>query len=186
MINLARQLLGSLELSTSLQHSVLRYHASSVNYLNLLRGSRLTLKLYLLETTQGQWLVNPHSHRYHFDQWLLSGEIENQIFKPGWGPYDHALFDVYREMQLADITTLHLNEWHRYRKGGTWSMRPEQIHTLIVHQPSVLLTAQYEDVREHNELYMPVGTKPDLTGLYVKPTLEQMQELVLTFRQHGL
>lgn len=195
-----RKALEGLNLEKSQQHSQMDHHTPGLNYLNLQRSDKFTLKLYLIEEDikrNGGYLVYPHTHRYEFNTVVLAGSIGNLIFedvgkKPkktkqqlweddiaGGGDFGAERYEYTYEDGLLDVpakTWLNINTGASagYNVGQSYYLKTDEIHTLVTRgEPTLLCLSQFEDKAKSNHLYLPIGTTlPERTGR--TPSMEEM------------
>lgn len=169
---LARELIATAHPDDCAPYSFADYHARGVMYLNLLRAADLTCKLYLLDGFEPhEWLVAPHNHAYAFHSTVLYGEMR------------HGLFDVHpkcdgewRHRFIVDSrgptftprgeSRIALAEQKTLRRGETYYLPADRVHTIGVSRPTVLFLCQYQRERERTDLYTEAPKAPNLAGLY--------------------
>lgn len=192
--------LNHLNLEKCQKHSRMDHHAVGMNYLNLQRSEKFTLKLYMIEGDirhNSGYLVHPHSHRYEFNTVVLAGSIGNVIFddvgkrpkKSATQHYEESIAgggclhaDRYEYSHEDGLTGEPVQTWldidtgrsAGYTKGQSYLLKTDEIHTLVTRgEPTLLCLSQFEDRVTTNRLYLPVGmTLPEPTG-YI-PSMEQM------------
>ena len=166
---LVRRQLIDLDLEESIKHSVMDHHVPGLQYLNLSRSDKFTLKLYLIEgarNDQSGFLIHPHSHRYDFNTVVLAGKVQNTVFKEGLeGGRDSTRHSMVRldyspENGLAKsgppVCLRETAESGVFGVRESYFLNCKQIHTLKVWPDATLLClSQFEDKRESSSLYLP-------------------------------
>lgn len=165
--------LQQLNIEKAAQHSRLDHHTVGLDYLNLQRSDKFTLKLYLLAPNTNNnsgFLVHPHTHRYEFNTVVLAGRVENVVFvDPGNKsiPGDLLNFPMVRhEYSPEGISGKPKGTWlcHQiddsgvYNAGEAYYLKTDQIHTLRTSKwPTLLCLSQFADLAEKSSLYLPPG-----------------------------
>lgn len=178
------------------QHSFANYHAEGLNYLCIHRDIQLTIKAYIFEenlvNNRGDYVVWPHSHRYYFSSLTLSGAVVNHMFcaEIGAGDGGHVMYTYDAESRkvsrVTDVTLKALTS-RVYRAGNQdfFYMESNEIHTLTVPEPTIVLQYQYADTVNKSLLFAPKNVKVDCESnlaLYKKPStdvVESWRERVL-------
>lgn len=195
--NVVKMALEGLNIEKAAAHSQIDHHTPGLNYLNLQRSDKFTLKLYLIEglnNNNGGYLIHPHSHRYEFSTTVLAGQIKNVVlndadlsgglrgdkssrfpmnrfnysFEGGAGlTPERTWLEVDPELSLI------------YTAGDSYYLNTKQIHTLETFDvPTLLCLSQFEDKQQTSSIYLPPKTKmPAPTGR--RPTLEETEALRL-------
>lgn len=149
---------GSAREDEARQQSVRHYHARHNHYLCLHRSHELTVKAYIIEPqcvpNESGYLVAPHTHRYAFDTWVLSGTIRHYRFEEvkerdgsyllGTGPqYVRSKYDpVSRTLADPMPCSLRPLSVEYVRRGQHYHVRTDEIHTLTAEpnrDPSILM-----------------------------------------------
>lgn len=195
-----RKALEGLNLEKSQQHSQMDHHTVGMDYLNLQRSDKFTLKLYLIEKDVNHnsgFLVHPHTHRYEFNTVVLAGSIGNLIFedvgkKPKKSPqelyedeiagggdfgadhYQYTYEDGLIDVPIKTWLNIHTGASAGYTVGQSYFIKTDQIHTLVTRgEPTLLCLSQFEDKAKANSLYLPHGTVlQERTGR--TPSMEEM------------
>lgn len=165
-----------LSASFDLENSYTNFHRAGVNYVCLSRTAELTLKLYELPATDGRYIVSPHNHAYSFHTFLLEGDLSNHFLaEEDFG--DRYYKRIFRSKlrggngfaEKADPVTL-VTKSVRYLKRhlDDYYCPNDEIHSLIVHVPSLVLVEQYADVVDETCAYTKTQEAPSFTGLYEK------------------
>lgn len=158
------------------QHSFDDYHARGVLYLNLLRAPDLTCKLYVVDPVESrEWLVAPHDHAYAFHSTVLAGEMRHGLFARGYGGTRHEFevdskahaFRPRGKARLYNVSTDVL------RRGETYYLPSDRIHTIGVSRPAVLFLCQYRREKTATSLYSEEPPPPNVDGLY-RPVSPEM------------
>lgn len=198
-LSLLQGLVASLDPEEAAKHSMLDHHAVGLDYVNLLRTDRLTVKLYVMEPDRivhavkrradVAYLVNPHYYAYAFDTVVLAGHVDDWEFETG-GREEWA-FDWWSHRLVYDTPTRTIVGRHegsnlkakkrlRHRPGARYRHEPRDIHTIAVSRcaVTVMLLLQYADVKTQTNLWVSAGTTPSFEGLYRKPTAADVTRLV--------
>lgn len=205
MAAVVRKALKGLNLEKAQAHSQIDHHTPGLNYLNLQRSDKFTLKLYLIEEERnenGCYLVFPHSHRYEFNTLVLAGHVSNVVFKDvelppapkseqqlweeeisGGGDLQANRFRYSREKGMfgkAEPTWLTIDTAQSagYNRGQSYYMKTNQIHTLRTWpEPTLLLLSQFHDREVSSSIYLPHDQYelPERTGR--TPTLEETEAM---------
>lgn len=175
-----------------LDDSYTDFHAPGVNYLCLSRTPRLTIKLYELPPTDGKQIVSPHNHAYNFDSVLLDGCVSNityyELEEDDRESYDQIVYKRTFRSKLncgSGFATESIKCRIALRRGQAYMYKydhyytsTEDIHTLIVREPSLLFISQYEDIKTETSVYTNTPESPSLEGLYKKMTKEKAYQLL--------
>jgi len=163
-----------------LKHSFRNFHAKGLDYICLRRSEEETWKLYFFEgdVSRSPEVVFPHDHRYNFMTYVLSGTVENVLYKHVDGnegePYNRFHWRTPLNPGPSGFsfqTTCRLKEIDRsiYVSGQEYPMCWSQIHTIrIAHHDTVLFLKQYEDaypIGVPSNTYSR-GDAPKTDGLY--------------------
>lgn len=165
--------LQHLNVEKCMPHSRISHHTPGLNYLNLQRSDKFTLKLYLLEPNTNEnsgFLVHPHTHRYEFNTVVLAGRVTNVVFAdPGNKAVPKGatafpwLRHEYTPEGLGGFKGAFLYETadtQTYNCGGSYYLKTDQIHTLKTSDvPTLLCLSQFADVAEKSSLYLPLRYK---------------------------
>ena len=167
---LARELIATAHPDDCAPCSFADYHARGVMYLNLLRAADLTCKLYLLDGFEPhEWLVAPHNHAYAFHSTVLYCEMRHGLFSRSATGEGRRRFDVDSRgpvFKRRGSAHLRLDSETTLRRGDTYYLPSNQIHTIGVSVPTVLFLCQYRRERPVTQLYTDQPTAPDVSGLY--------------------
>lgn len=173
---LARELIKTADPDDCAPYSFGNYHAPGLLYLNLLRASDLTCKLYLIDPVQSrEWLVAPHDHAYAFHSTVLTGEMRHGLFDlrdHGDRRHRFAVDSRGPTFTLRGESRIALVEQTTLRRGDTYYLPADRIHTIGVSRPTVLFLCQYKRERERTNLYSEAPSAPSLDGLYCPVTPE--------------
>ena len=180
-------------------NSYMDYHVKGLDYLCLKRSEGLTLKVYFFEGDVKDLpeVVNPHNHKYDFTSEVLSGVVENILYRtsvsnPGKNGTAYQRFDYHSPLnggggfsESAKESVLVIRKRTKYHLGNQWKSNATDIHTLRIHSPgTILLLRQFEDVTPIDvptQTFVPEGLPaPSLTGLYSRFTRDR---IVLRMRQ---
>lgn len=189
--NLVKKALVNLNVEKAAQFSALDHHVVGMDYLNFHRSDKLTLKLYLIEgdVDNGDgYLVAPHTHRYEFSSYVLSGGIQNVLFEDTGrhtvmtrerNRYYLHEFDADTAGQRYEMTAnLRETSAHFYGPGETYFTDTKQIHTLRTQsRPTLLALSQFSDLRDTTAIYLRQRTDAPLIRTCRKPTLEQTEAM---------
>lgn len=177
-----RMALEGLNCEKAALHSQLDHHVEGLNYLNLSRSPKFTLKLYLIEAEVGNnhgvvpggegYLVSPHSHRYEFMTQVLAGSVTNVLFKQAKNRsgYETGPFDLFAYnpdscgFEPQGSRGLVIKSQNTYHMDETYYIRTDEIHTLqTTGIPTLLCLTQFEDLSESSSLFLPrgFGSSPD-------------------------
>lgn len=174
---------ATVRLSEIVEHSFKDYHARGVHYLCLSRTPKLTTKLYLFdEGIKPTALVFPHDHRYHFQTWVIAGEVGNVWYYESPHPTLAKAFDPYHRFRWATVlkggkgfsydgeTQLAEANYTTYGQFSTYMMKPEEIHTLKILRPeTALLILQGPSIStKPTRTFCFDKEPPSLDGLYSK------------------
>jgi len=189
---LVRQLARQGDRKAMAANSFGAFHHRNLTYLNLLRTPDLTIKLYDIKATDGM-LVQPHTHRYCFQTWVLRGQMTNIRFTEeddgGWrfSNVDAGLWHRTKYRTPLDGKAAESEYEGQVRlfhfpsplicRGGYYAMDDVTAHTIQVFGDTLLLLFQYRNVpKGHTVLYTRDGQMPDLTGLYQPFTEAEFSE----------
>lgn len=188
MMAMLLDLAESLDPAAAIEHSQLDHHVVGLDYLNLLRTPRLTIKVYLAQPTlrpaHGLYLVHPHTHRYAFTTLVVSGIVTNTRFSrrslesdPGIAYVKRDYDNDTREMGPATPAPLHAYS-AAYRSGETYALSPQEVHTIAVEPGTILALFQGPDVLRQTSIYLPSEeTAISFEGLYRRPRLSDIERL---------
>lgn len=191
---MAVQLLKELDPEAARESSWLNYHAIGFDYLCLHRSPGLTIKLYMGERIEGcgngDYLVNPHSHAYTFDTFVLHGAVRNITFSPLLMQAGARSEHGYREFRYDTASRKTKPMWPHWMlypmaqdfdaHTAGYRLVPDDIHTIEISRsmPTCMLLFQYADTCTTTRLFMRGDDPPNLAGLYIKPTIPEVYELV--------
>jgi hypothetical protein len=192
---LVRHLLDTLDLEAARASSMLNHHAVGLDYLNLFRSERLTVKAYIARRGvieprggAGRYLVNPHDHNYDFETHVLAGRVANVLFdedRVGGSFVRHVYDTVTRELVVAKSPgSVVQSSFDWYERGQSYFLDHKQIHTLVVDEdlPPVLVLLQYADVGRYTRLYVPRDRPARFDGLYKEPSIDDVERMVRDVR----
>jgi hypothetical protein len=182
-----RNLISNLDIQDCINNSFKNYHTVGLDYVNLLRTDRLTLKLYFIDPSRVQpsqdgYLVNLHNHRYNFSTQVLYGSVSHLLFEEtegkGWFRYDYNSDNSKdSRFQFVKQTGLETLEDTLYKQGETYLCDIHQIHTLrLAGEPTCLLLHQYNDIMmDGTKFYSRENTPPTLNSdLYQRFTTDEI------------
>jgi hypothetical protein len=191
---LVNNLLSSINERDAVDHSFKNYHNVGVNYINLFRDERLTVKVYLLDpllikSNQDGFLVNPHNHRYAFSTTVIFGSVSNINFKEVpketsvniyqrfdyLGYQENSSFTHYGEVGLEVTEDVLYKPWESYL------LDEHTVHTLrLSDEPTGLLLIQHMDTQlDGTRYYGRTLDAPDACkeeGLYQRYNVYEMRE----------
>lgn len=185
-----------------LAHSYRDFHTKGLDYVCLRRSLTETWKLYFFEgaVENASEVVHPHDHRYNFDTHVITGAVENVVYKHSspelslgakpfnrfeWrtplNPGPHG-FTFAEECHLKEVTRM------LYEPDGAanYYMEHDAIHTIrIVAPQTVLLLKQYDD---RVPLHLPTSTysrgdAPAIDGLYSRFTADSLLAKLKNFEE---
>lgn len=190
--SIAKELVRSADPAYLANSSFENYHAEGLNYLCLLRNTRMTVKAYIftpeLKPVDGNWLVWPHNHRYRFAHQTITGRILNERFVLD-GDDDH--FDIYsfdpdfKRPSRIGRTGLRLTT---STPDDFAMLDPNELHTLrVCTKNAIALQVQYHDERAHTMMVAPVGAKVSChenRALYHTPSPENVERWLRLVESH--
>jgi len=179
-VRMLRELLREPYLETIKEPGFWNYHCIGMHVMSLLRTPALSIKLYFFNeqhptfsaespVNDDGYIVNPHDHRYPFQQWVLKGAMTNFIFKQHTSENAHGLRGPSWSMREFNPVT---KEWsavlragirmeveaHPLMQGDSYWLDTDQIHTLGRVEPgTILLTFQYAADASRSVTYLPTG-----------------------------
>lgn len=186
--------LETLNVEKVMPNSRIDHHTPGLNYLNLQRSDKFTLKLYLIEglnNNNGGYLIHPHSHRYDFNTIVMAGEIRNVVLDDEGilgalgsrkGRIPMARFNYSHEEGISaksEKTYLRVNEElsRIYGRDESYLLDTSHIHTLeTFDMPTLLCLSQFDDKQQTSSIYLPPKTKLEPPTGRV-PTLEETEAL---------
>lgn len=180
-----------MNIDTIIDNSYRNFHAKGFDYICIHRSPEITQKLYFFDGDASNLseVVNPHDHRYDFETWCLSGEVENVVYGPpmgvGLGEQTYQTFSYMTPLNGGDgftwagETPLAVHERNSYTAGRNYKMIADQIHTIrMVRASTILLLNQFQDVvpiDQPTRTYSLSGEAPILDdGLYEKFTRDEV------------
>lgn len=185
--HMLRNLISNLDIQECINNSFKNYHTVGLDYVNLLRTDRLTLKLYFIDPIRVQpskdgYLVNLHNHRYNFSTQVLYGSVTHLLFEEkegeGWFRYDYNSDNSKdSRFQFVKETGLTVVDADYYVQGESYLCDIHQIHTLKLHEkPTCLLLHQYNDIlMDGTKFYSRENTPPTLNSdLYQRFTTNEI------------
>lgn len=186
--------LETLNVEKVMPNSRIDHHTPGLNYLNLQRSDKFTLKLYLIEglnNNNGGYLIHPHSHRYDFNTIVMAGQIRNVVLNDEGitdalgdkkGRIPMARYDYSHEEGIGkkpEKTFLRLDEElsRVYVRDEGYLLNTTQIHTLeTFDMPTLLCLSQFEDKQQTSSIYLPPKVKLEPPTGRV-PTFEETETL---------
>lgn len=174
-----------------------KFHNPGVTYVNLLRRDELTAKLYFFDPTKLTFvdsrcpageagiIVNPHSHMYNFDTYVITGAIQNIVYErcdqgePWYETRYRSPLSGNKKVAYEGVTLLSGHPQKFLTRGCSYSFSHTGIHSLWVHPgiPTILFLLQYRDQpKEHTSLFLPSPEPPDLSGLYEVMSEDEIRE----------
>lgn len=183
--------LEQLNIEKAAQHSRLDHHTVGLDYLNLQRSDKFTLKLYLLAPNTNNnsgFLVHPHTHRYEFNTVVLAGRVENVVFADtGHSSLAGGMSDIpmiRHNYSPEGISGKPKGTWlcqtddsGIYNAGESYYLKTDQIHTLRTsNRPTLLCLSQFADLAEKSSLYLPPGYELGRPTGYI-PTVSETEVL---------
>jgi hypothetical protein len=176
-------------------NSRIDHHTPGLNYLNLQRSDKFTLKLYLIEgltNNNGGYLIHPHSHRYDFNTIVMAGQIKNVVLNDvslndaltssrkdrfPMNRFDYSFEEGISVKPKKVMVEINQELTRTYGRDESYLLNTTQIHTLeTFDMPTLLCLSQFEDKQQSSSLYLPVGeTLPAQTGRI--PTLEETEAM---------
>ncbi len=165
----------------SAKNSFDNYHVAGLRYVNLLRTDALTAKLYIANpgdvACSGVGVVNPHTHRYCFNTYVVQGSMKNIVLERT--AMDAPGTDRWRELRYRGTpgkatveqigeACLKVGRVQSIKQGQGYYLNTTEIHTIRLDEDerTVLFLLQYRDDADHSTLFMPSEADPDMRGLY--------------------
>lgn len=183
----------SVDIDAVIANSFRDFHVKGFDYLCLRRSPVETIKLYFFDGDVAKLpeVVNPHDHRYPFETHVLAGSSENHWYARS-AQHGHTFnrFEYRAPLNGGDGFTfageelLMLTRKGEFRKGGRYSMRADEIHTIRMREnETVLMLRQFEDVVPLNQPTQTFtrGDAPSLEGLYQRFTADQVVSRLRNF-----
>lgn len=186
--------LETLNVEKAMPNSRIDHHTTGLNYLNLQRSDKFTLKLYLIEglnNNNGGFLIHPHSHRYDFNTVVLAGQIRNVVLEDAgilgalgskkdrlaMKRFDYSFEDGVSAKGEKTFLRIDQELSRVYQRDESYLLNTSQIHTLETFDtPTLLCLSQFEDKQQTSSVYLPVKeTLPAQTGRI--PTLEETEAM---------
>jgi hypothetical protein len=178
----------------AVEHSYKNYHNVGVNYINLFRDERLTVKVYLLDpkaikSNQDGFLVNPHNHRYAFSTTVLFGSVSNINFQETpketsvniYHKFDYLGYQENSSFNYCGEVGLEIVEDILYKPWESYLLDENTVHTLrLSDEPTGLLLIQHIDTQLDGTRYYgrtldaPYACKEQ--GMYQKFNVHEMRE----------
>jgi hypothetical protein len=173
----ALDLLERLDPEEMARSSSLNHHVNGMDYLCLQRDpAGVTIKLYLIErpcNPNSGFLVNPHSHRYDFESFLLAGRLKHVRFRkcetglglqrqPDW---IESRYSPEHGLQRMASVFLRPSQTEYIETGDRYAVRHDEIHTLQMYddgEPVLIGLVQYPDTAAHSHLYLPDREWPNM------------------------
>ena len=179
-------------------HSYRHFHARDVHYACVNFSKELTVKIYELPDSRGEFIVAPHQHRYPFLQVVLLGELYNFQFQESRDPEkQYWMSCAYKtplnggEGQFLPVlpTGLKAERYRYYRPGQGYTQQPNVIHTIATYRRTWVVTWQGADEwddamtffkrnevpkRSDRELYQPM-TRTDLEDMAQRYLEDQVE-----------
>lgn len=192
---LAGKLLEGVDLGARLELSRMDCPAKGVHCLNLLQTDRLTAVVYVVQhnaqADASGYLFAPHTNHYAFDAFVLGGHVEHTVFREtpdGPQSYEARTFDPEtRAWQRGEGEfTRHVKVGLQARAvtwcatGSSYQVNEGTIHALraIRGTDAVLFVLRYRATREGSTVYVADGTEVSFSGLYRRPTRDEVDFLV--------
>jgi hypothetical protein len=172
--HMIRNLISNLNIDDCINNSCKNYHTVGLDYINILRTDRLTLKLYFIDPSRVQpsedgYFINLHNHRYNFSTQVLYGSVSHLLFEEregnDWFRYDYNSDNSKdSRFQLVKETGLTIVDATYYESGESYLCDIDQIHTLkLAGEPTCLLLHQYNDIMmDGTKFYSRNNTPPTL------------------------
>lgn len=173
-----------------IENSYKDFHAKGFDYLCFHRSPEITQKIYFFDGDISQLpeVVNPHTHRYDFTTWCLSGEVENITYGApsmiGMGEGTYQVFEYMTPLNGGNGFThvgeaeLAVIDRQTYTPGAMYSMLHDEIHTIrMVKNQTILLLNQLADIVPVDEptlTYTRDVEPPSLSGLYNQFTRDEV------------
>lgn len=166
-LNMFRTMLLELDPTEAAENSFLNHHVEGMDYLCLHRSDKLTVKLYFIEPERiavrpGAFLVTPHTHRYAFESTVLSGSLVHDLFEENDGhTYARSIYEPETKTRIANgFCDLSSKNATAYGVGGSYWVRTEDVHTLLVPSDPVLLgLVQFADTAKTSTVYVRYGSE---------------------------
>lgn len=183
------------------------FHAPGVAYVNLLYGPELKAKLYFIDHEKVQQVksgfddtdivVNPHTHQYDFDTYVLAGEVHNYVYsrESTYRPvewhehrYVSPLRQEDRRSEYVGPVNLSISAVQCYSRGEGYSFDHRGIHSISLGRKQgekakgkdkevVLFLLQYRKRNSgHTSLFTPTPGLPDMSGLYQPMLVGEVQQ----------
>jgi hypothetical protein len=172
------------------ESSFINFHAKGLDYICLQRSDFFTEKIYFFDNkiSQAPEVVHPHNHRYDFLSIVMAGVVQNKIYH--LAPADAFGATIYQKFlwytplnggsgfEYQTPAGLVLDEQPIYADGSAWRSKAKDIHTLQIHKEGTIMRlVQCQDeycVDIPTSTYCLDKEPPSLTGLYEKPTADQV------------
>ena len=179
------------------RNSFLDFHVKGFSYLCLKRTDAHTRKLYFFEGDVSQLpeVVAPHDHRYNFMTRVVTGCVENRLYRsvkedaPSAVPYEkfewRTPLNGGSGFSWASEAFLSVVQCNVYWEREEYSMPYAALHTIQIRRPGTILRLdQYADrvpLDQPTTTYMKDKNAPSLSGLYRKPTVDDVRMLLATY-----
>lgn len=194
---MVQNLVSNLNMEDCIKNSFKNHHVKGMNYINLLRDSRITLKLYFLDpelvkSNNQDHLVCPHNHRYNFNTEVLMGAVSNVLFEEvkgdDWNVYRYSSSKIGQD-KFGEKSQCGLLETSRilYKPGQNYYMETDQIHTLVPSDEfTILLLYQFNNLEGDTGFYTPTDVLPEFDEIYDKFTEQEINEYLAFLKKHYL
>jgi hypothetical protein len=145
--------------------SVMNHHADGMHYLCLQRTETHTVKIYYIPkpvNNNGGFLVNPHNHRYKFSSVVMSGALQHLRFsesenKHGDQYVKNRYFWETKEVKRQGMRYIYAYRDDLVTEGGTYTVTPDEIHTLKILKPTIIALSQEADTDDEAYIYIRPG-----------------------------
>lgn len=185
---------NSVTMDEVIANSFRNYHVKGFDYICLRRSPMETIKLYFFDGDVSKMpeAVNPHDHRYDFNTWCVTGQVQNIWYE------EAAAGDVYNRFAYdtpllggtgfswVGETRLLVKKRSFTKPGQRYVMAYNEIHTIrMLKDQTVIMLVQYEDkVSDRPTLtFCRDREPPSLTGLYDRFTPDQVLDRMRTLGQ---
>lgn len=188
----------SISVEEIIANSFRDYHVKGFDYICLRRSPFQTVKLYFFDGDVSKLpeVVNPHDHRYDFKTVCVAGAVENRWYRQGLeGPEGYRNYQVFEYetplnggggFRWSNCCSLALLRKKLYRRGGSYLMNFDEIHTIrMVESETVLCVVQFEDkvASAPTHTYSMDKDPPSLTGLYNRFTSDEVLQRISKLRE---
>ncbi len=137
-----------------------------------------TMRLFTNERDH-QESITPHSHRFDFQCWVLSGHVRNRLWRKTH--YNDREGDKYQVTTLryggdmGKYTTEagEVDGWRYsdevYREGECYAMEADQVHSIFFSRGAKVLFFEGETVANHSVILQPFAGNEVIPVFEVKP-----------------